>query len=87
MVNAASSSEKTPLWRDERVLRMTAQVISAVIILGFFFWAVVNFLAITTQRGMPLTFEFLKEPAGFPISESFILMTRPCRLAGLSWQA
>ena len=72
MVNTISSSEKTPLWRDERVLRMTAQVISAVIILGFFFWAVVNFLAITTQRGMPLTFGFLKEPAGFPISESFI---------------
>lgn len=72
MGNNLSSSEKTPLWRDERVLRMAAQVISAAIIIGFVYWAIVNFLAITTQRGMPLTFGFLKEPAGFPISESFI---------------
>lgn len=72
MENNISASEKIPLWRDERVLRMTAQVISAVIILGFLYWAIVNFLEITTQRGMPLTFGFLTEPAGFPISESFL---------------
>lgn len=72
MGNNLSSSEKTPLWRDERVLRMAAQVISAAILLGFVYWAIVNFLAITTQRGMPLAFGFLNEPAGFPISESFI---------------
>lgn len=72
MVSGVSGGEKIPFWRDERVLRMIAQVVSAAIILGLFYWAIVNFLEITTQRGMPLTFEFLKEPAGFPISESFI---------------
>ena len=64
--------EKTPLWRDERILRVVAQVISAAIILGLLYWALVNFLEITQQRGMPLAYGFLSEPAGFPIAESFI---------------
>lgn len=64
--------EKTPLWRDERVLRAVAQVISAALILGLVYWALVNFLEITQQRGMALTFGFLDEPAGFPITETYI---------------
>lgn len=63
---------KTPIWRDERVLRATAQIVSAIIVFVFLYWALVNFLEITRQRGMPLTYTFLKEAAGFPIKESFI---------------
>jgi len=73
MTVSKMNREKIPFWRDERYLRIAAQVVSAVVILGFLYWAVVNFLTVTQQRGMSLTFGFLKEPAGFPISESFIL--------------
>jgi len=68
----AKGSETIPLWRDERVLKFTAQIISTVVLLGFVGWMLVNFIEITNQRGMTLTFRFLKEPAGFPISESSI---------------
>jgi general L-amino acid transport system permease protein len=63
---------KIPLWRDERVLKIVAQVISSLVILGALFWLIDNFLVITQQRGMPLTYGFLDEAAGFPIKESFI---------------
>jgi general L-amino acid transport system permease protein len=65
-------SNKIPLWRDERVLRVIAQIISSIIIIGLLYWLIDNFIAITHQRGMPLTYGFLKEAAGFPIKESFI---------------
>ena len=64
--------KKIPLWRDERVLKAAAQVISSLIVFGFIYWLIGNFLEITQQRGMPLTYSFLKEAAGFPIKESFI---------------
>jgi general L-amino acid transport system permease protein len=66
------SSGKIPFWRDERYLRIGAQIVSAAIILGLIYWAISNFLLITQQRGMSLTYGFLKEPAGFPIAESYI---------------
>lgn len=67
--------KKIPYWRDERVLRAAAQVISAIIIIGLLYWALVNFFEITQQRGMPLTYRFLQEPAGFPITETYIPYT------------
>ncbi len=64
--------KKIPIWRDERALKAIAQIISTLLILGFLYWAIDNFIIITRQRGMPLTYSFLKEAAGFPIKESFI---------------
>jgi len=72
MVTDKVFSKKIPIWRDERALKVAAQVISSLVILGFLYWLISNFLEITQQRGMPLTFSFLKEAAGFAIKESFI---------------
>ncbi|HEY62686.1 MAG TPA: ABC transporter permease subunit [Anaerolineae bacterium] len=72
ILSNTQASEKIPLWRDERILRIVAQIVSAVVVLAFLFWGVTNFLRITQQRGMPLTYNFLREPAGFPISEGFL---------------
>jgi general L-amino acid transport system permease protein len=66
------TDEKIPFWRDERVLKAAAQVISAVVVIGLVYWLIVNFINISEQRGMSLSYKFLKEPAGFPISESVI---------------
>lgn len=57
-----------PFYRDERVLKATAQIVSAVIIIGLVIWAILNFLQAAEARNMTLTFGFLKEAAGFPIS-------------------
>jgi general L-amino acid transport system permease protein len=70
--NVSSSSERIPFWRDERVLRISAQVISAIVVIGFLIWVVLNLLQAAEQRGLSLGFDFIQEPAGFPISESVI---------------
>ena len=57
-----------PFYRDERILKIIAQVVSTLIILGLLVWAVLNFLQAAEARNMTLTFGFLKEAAGFPIS-------------------
>jgi general L-amino acid transport system permease protein len=65
-----TSHQKTsiPFYRDERVLKALAQIVSAVIIVGFLIWALVNFFQAAEARNMNLTFGFLNEAAGFPIS-------------------
>ena len=57
-----------PFYRDERVLKIAAQIISTVVIFGILIWAVINFFRAADARNMNLTFNFLKEAAGFPIS-------------------
>jgi general L-amino acid transport system permease protein len=54
------------------VLRIAAQVISALLILGLLWWAVDNVITAAQQRGLSLGFGFLEQSAGFPISESAI---------------
>jgi general L-amino acid transport system permease protein len=66
------NNQQIPLWRDERVLRAIAQIVSAIVIIGLLYWGIANFLDITQQRGMPLTYGFLDDPAGFPITEYYI---------------
>ena len=72
MVTDTYFHKKTPIWRDERVLKAAAQIISSLVVFGILYWAIGNFLEFTQQRGMPLTYGFLDEAAGFPIKESFI---------------
>ena len=64
------SIQKTsiPFYRDERVLKVIAQVVSAVLVIGFVIWALFNFFRAADARNMTLTFSFLKGAAGFPIS-------------------
>ncbi len=62
-----------PFWRDDRVIKGVAQVISAIIVLGFLYWFVRNVLAAADMRGLSLGFDFLQEAAGFPIGESVII--------------
>jgi general L-amino acid transport system permease protein len=57
-----------PFYRDERILKAIAQVVSTVLIIVFLIWAILNFLQAAEARNMTLTFGFLKEAAGFPIS-------------------
>jgi general L-amino acid transport system permease protein len=63
-------SSAIPFWRDERILRIAAQVISGILVIGFLWWASSNFLQSVEQRGITLNFGFLSESAGFPIDET-----------------
>jgi general L-amino acid transport system permease protein len=57
-----------PFYRDERIIQAFAQIVSAVLIIGFLIWAILNFFNAAEARNMTLTFGFLEEAAGFPIS-------------------
>ena len=61
-----------PLWRDVVVLQWVAQIVSAVIIIGFMAFFVRNVLQAADARGLSWGYGFLDEAAGFPISESLI---------------
>jgi general L-amino acid transport system permease protein len=65
-------SSDIPFWRDERVLRVIAQVVSSVLVIGLIIFLVINFFEAAEQRGLSLGYDFLEGAAGFPISESVI---------------
>ena len=68
MTPQKSATTAIPFYRDERILKIIAQIVSTVVIFGFLIWAVINFLKAADARNMELSFGFLKEAAGFPIS-------------------
>lgn len=68
--NQLQVQQKTsiPFYRDERVIKAVTQVVSAILVIGFIIWAILNFLKAADALGITLTFSFLNEAAGFPIS-------------------
>jgi general L-amino acid transport system permease protein len=73
-----------PFYRDERVLRWIAQIVSAALIIGALVWVLVNFVEGADQRGMSLNFRFLNDPAEFPISDP-VLPYDPSRSFGYAF--
>lgn len=61
-----------PLWRDARVLRATAQIISVLLVVFVVVFILGNVLDAADKRGLSLGFGFLEEEAGFLIPESVI---------------
>lgn len=68
--DAIEFHSQVPLWRDERVLRIAAQIVSAIVVIGLLFWGITNVINAAEDRGLSLGFDFLQEAAGFPIGES-----------------
>lgn len=61
-----------PLWRDARVLRATAQIVSVLIVVFAVVFVISNVLDAADKRGFSLGFDFLGQEAGFPIGETVI---------------
>ncbi len=61
-----------PVWRDVRVLRAAAQIVSAILVVSLLVFFVGNVLDAADKRGLSLGFGFLSEEAGFPMAESVI---------------
>lgn len=59
-----------PFYRDEKILGLIAQVVSAVLVIGLVVWGVFNFFRAAELRNLNLGFSFLSRPAGFPISDA-----------------
>lgn len=62
-------------WRDERKRGIVAQVVTIVIVIGFFWFLISNMLENQRRLGVPLSFDFLNGTAGFQISFSLLPIT------------
>ncbi len=61
-----------PLWRDERVLKGVAQVVSAALVIASLTFFAHNVLRAAEARGLGLGYDFLSQSAGMPLGESVI---------------
>lgn len=73
-----------PLWRDVVVLKWVAQIVSAVLIIGFLIFFISNILEAAEARGLGLGYGFINQAAGFPLPES-ILPYDPSRAFGYAF--
>jgi general L-amino acid transport system permease protein len=73
-----------PLWRDVVVLQWVAQIVSAILIIGFSIFFVGNVLRAANARGLGLGYGFMSQATGFPLPES-ILPYDPSRPFGYAF--
>jgi general L-amino acid transport system permease protein len=64
-----ASSQSIPFWRDIRVLRVVSQIIFLIVIAAGIWWLLNNLQTNLDSAGLNISFRFLNETAGFPISE------------------
>lgn len=69
MSNKVASSHSIPFWRDVRVLHVIGQVLFLVVIAAGIWWLLNNLQTNLKACGLKISFGFLKNTAGFPISE------------------
>jgi general L-amino acid transport system permease protein len=59
------SRKTVPFWRNERVLKVLAQIAFVAFVAALFAWAISNYL----ERGLTFSFGFLSEEASFDLAE------------------
>ena len=64
-----ATSQSVPFWRDIRVLRVIGQVVFLLLIAGALWWLLNNLQNNLQAIGLRIGFRFLRDTAGFPISE------------------
>ncbi|MCK4682397.1 ABC transporter permease subunit, partial [Candidatus Bipolaricaulota bacterium] len=69
MSKKVASSQSIPFWRDIRVLRVVSQILFLIVIAAGIWWLLNNLQTNLKACGLKISFGFLKNTAGFPISE------------------
>ncbi len=83
MANAHKASASPPFWRDERVLKLLAQVIFGVAVLFFGNMLFGNMVTGLRQQGTTLGLGFLQNTSGFDLAETLNDYSR----SSAYWQA
>ncbi|HZD10990.1 MAG TPA: ABC transporter permease subunit [Candidatus Binatia bacterium] len=63
----AGAMDATPFWRDIRVLRWVGQIVSAILVVGFIAFLLLNANQAMEARGLSIGFDWLQQSAGFAI--------------------
>ena len=69
MSKKVASSQSIPFWRDVRVLPVVSQILFLIVIAAGIWWLLNNLQTNLKACGLKIGFGFLKNTAGFPISE------------------
>lgn len=69
-MRAAATAGRPPLWRDVRVLAWAFQVAVLAVVAALVVWLWDNFQANSQRLNLPTDFDYLGQPAGFPIPAS-----------------
>lgn len=62
-------SARIPFYRNTRVLAVLAQILFALVVLGLFWLLFTTMQSNLRRQGIPISFAFLWQPAGFSIAE------------------
>lgn len=81
-----NASHRPPPWRDERVLNILSQVAVVALIIGLIYYLASNAVtALEEQKGVAISYEFLRQVSGFDIGESLIEYSRDSTYARAFW--
>ena len=74
---AFAEKASTPLYRDERFLRIINQIVVVALVAAVLLFLYSNMVtALRTQKDVPISYDFLLDTAGFNLGESTIPFTR-----------
>ncbi|MGI9604479.1 MAG: amino acid ABC transporter permease [Acidimicrobiales bacterium] len=74
-----ATEDRPPFWRNVKVLGWAYQLLVLGIVVGIIAWLISNFRTNSEKLGIPTGFEFLDQPAGFPIAGSGFRTTQPIK--------
>jgi general L-amino acid transport system permease protein len=72
-----AAARRPPVWRDVRVLTWTFQLGVLAVVVGVLAWLYDNVQVISDQQNIQTSFDFLDQPASFPIAGSDFRPTQP----------
>jgi general L-amino acid transport system permease protein len=75
----ADAPARPPFWRDVRVIGWAFQVLIVGIVAAIVAFVVDNYRVNSVRLNVPTSFDFLDQPAGFPIPSSDFRTTQPVR--------
>ena len=72
-----AAARRPPLWRDVRVLTWAFQLAIFAVVVAVVVWLFDNVQVNSDRQNFPTSFDYLDQPAGFPIAGSDFRQTQP----------
>ena len=73
--DSVTRSASVAWWRDERKRGVIAQILVAIVVVGFAYFLAHNMIENQARLGVPLSLSFLSIPAGFQLSFATLSVT------------